>query len=503
MSNRTISGILSVMGGKVGVLLIGVVTTPLLVRILGSADYGDYGFLLSMFAVITTFAHAGISAGIRKYIAEERNQQGWKEHVFAFYTQLALGFAALGGLCLILFGMLGPVKQLFGDGFSLYFVLLAAMLVANQLFYISRHTLMGLHFEQYSESLSMLQTFLLGAFGLSLAYVGFGVAGVLSGTALAYLVCAVGATWILRTRIDLTAVFRSVPTAFPKRDLFNFNVYNTVFVLLTVSLYNVDLLLLQPMVGSHETGLYKSALVIAEFLWLVPTAVQIVFIHSSSEMWSREAHEEITSMASKATRYTLVFTTLLLLGIAALATPFMQLYFGAEFGDAVTPLLLLLPGVLGFAVARPIYAIGIGDGKFRQLIAATGTAAVINLVLNLLLIPQYGMAGAAIATSIGYGLMVFLHYLAARRIGYNPFQDLRSVRVGITASLAAPVIFGLSYAIDSGIISLILVPPVGFIVYSKIAFWTNAITADEILPFLDQIPDPFSIWATKIITAIS
>lgn len=70
MSNQTISGILSVLGGRVGGLLITVVSTPLLVRILGSDNYGDYAFLLSMFAIITTFAHAGISAGIRKYIVD-------------------------------------------------------------------------------------------------------------------------------------------------------------------------------------------------------------------------------------------------------------------------------------------------------------------------------------------------------------------------------------------------------------------------------------------------
>lgn len=499
MGNRTVEGILSVLGGKVGTMLLSVVTTPLLVRILGSENYGDYAFLLSMFALITTFAHAGISAGIRKYIVEERNQEAWREHVFAFYTRLALGLAALGGICLIIFGIFGPAEELFGAGFSSYLVLLAGMLVANQLFYVSRYTLMGLHFEQYSEPLTVLQKFLLGVFGLSLAYIGFDVAGVLAGTALAFLVCAIVAIWILRSRLDLTAVFRPLPREFPARDLFSFNAYNTVFVLLTISLYNVDLLLLQPLVGSHETGLYKAALVIAEFMWLIPSAVQMIFIQSSSESWSRNAHDEITSMASKATRYTLIFTTLLLIGVAALATPFMQLYFGETFTDAVLPLLLLLPGVLGFAVARPIYAIGQGRGEFRVLIVATGTASVVNLVLNLLLIPRYGMTGAAIATSVGYGSMVVFHSLAAWRIGFNPFNDLRIPHIAVTAGVAGPVIFGLSYVIESGILSLLIVPPVGFIVYSVLALRTKAVSLNEIISLLNHAPSPLSKWSVSIV----
>lgn len=502
MSSRTLTGILSVVGGKVGVLFISILITPIIVRLLDSSDYGDYAFVLSMFAIVTIFAHAGISAGIRKYIVEERSQEGWKEQVFAFYARLALVLAVLIGTCLILFGVFGPTERLFGDKFSLYLVLLAGMVITNQLFYISRYTLMGLHFEQYSEPLPVLQKLLLGIFGLSLAYIGFDVAGVLVGTALAYLVCALAAVWILRTRIDLMAVFRPLPNAFPKKDLLNFNIFNTIFIFLSVSLYNIDIILLQPISGSHQTGLYKAALVIAEFLWLIPTAVQIIFIQSSSEMWSRDAHDEITNMASTATRYTLVFTTVLLLGIAALAAPFIQLYFGSEFSDAVTPLLLLLPGVLGFAVARPIYAIGQGKGELRVLILATGTAAVINLVLNLLLIPQYGMAGAAVATSIGYGSMVVFHYFAARQIGYNPFDDLRLRRIAITAGISAPVIFGVSYTIDSGLLSLVIVPPVGFVVYSTLALRTGAVTADEIVPILDNAPAPFSSWSIRIVRQI-
>jgi O-antigen/teichoic acid export membrane protein len=502
MNNRTLSGILSVLGGKIGGLLIGVITTPLLVRILGSSNYGDYAFLLSIFAIITTFTHAGISAGIRKYIVEERDQDRWKKHVFAFYARLAIALACLGGGGLILFAVIGPVEELFGAGFSQYFVLLAGMVVTNQLFYVSRYTLMGLHFEQYSESISVLRTFLFAIFSLSLAYIGFDVAGVLIGTAVSFLVCALGATWILRTHIDVTAVFKSLPTDFPAGNLFNYNVYNTIFVLLTISLYNTDLLLLQPIAGSQTTGLYKAALVIAEFVWLIPTTVQIIFIQSSSEMWSREANEEITSMASKATRYTMAFTILLLLGIAALANPFMALYFGSEFNDAVTPLLLLLPGVLGFAVARPIYAIGQGKGELRILIIATGIAAAINLVLNLLLIPRYGMSGAAVATSVGYGSMVIFHYFAARQIGYNPFGDLRLARIGATVIVAAPVIFGVAFLIDSRILSLLIVPPVGFTVYSTLAIRIGVISVDEIIPLLDRVPDPISSWSIKTVRYI-
>jgi len=105
-----------------------------------------------------------------------------------------------------------------------------------------------------------------------------------------------------------------------------------------------------------------------------------------------------------------------------------------------------------------MYAIAQGDGRLRILIIATGSAAVINLVLNLLLIPRYGMNGAAVATCIGYGVMVVLHGTAALQIGYNPFRDLRLKRIGVTAAVAAPLIFGLALIVDGAIVSLLIIP---------------------------------------------
>ncbi len=499
MSGKTVSGILSIITGKFGGLLLGVLITPILVRVLGSELYGDYALLLSIFAVVTTLTHAGISAGIRKYIAEKRAQEQWESQVFTFYTRFGICLAALFAVGLVIFGLYGPAETLFGSGFSIYLLLLAAMLLTDQLFYVSRYTLIGLNATHLSEPLKIFKQFLYGIFGISLAYIGYDIAGVLAGTAIASFVCGLIAIWLLRKRVSLRGVFSAVPTAFPRKDLLSFNIYNTIFVLLTISLYNIDILLLQPIAGSQQTGLYKAALVIAEFLWLVPTAIQIIFIGSASEQWSKNNPEAITEMASRATRFTLAFTVLLIIGLAALSTEFMTLYFGSEFADAAIPLLILLPGVLGFAVARPIFAIGQGKGALRILIVATGSAALINLLLNIVLIPRYGMVGAAVATSIGYGSMLFFHVMAARKIGFNPLVDLRLARIGATGIITAIVVFGTASLIESSIFSLILVPPIGFVTYLIFSLKWGVATPQEVELLADQLPSRFGTLVTRTV----
>lgn len=489
MSGRTISGIFSILSGKIGGLILGVIITPILVRILGSEQYGDYALLLAIFSITTTLTHAGISAGIRKYMSDELSTSTWKSQVYSYYMRFGLFIAIIFAIGLVMFGLYAPVDALFGSGFSIYLLLLALMLFTDQIFYINRYALIGLNVTHISEPLKVFKQVLYGLFGITLAYIGYDIAGILVGTVIASLLSSGIAIWLLRYRITLQDVLSPVPASFPRKDLLTYNLHNTVFVLLTISLYNVDILLLQPIVGSQQTGLYKAALVITEFVWLVPTAIQIIFVGSASNLWSRNKHKEITEMASKATRFTLSFTVLLIIGLAALSTEFIWLYFGTEFSDAVLPLLILLPGVLCFAISRPIYAIGQGKGELRILIVATGSAALINLLLNVVLIPQYEMVGAAVATSIGYSSMLVFHILAAKNIGFNPLVDLRLKQIGIAGIITAMVVFATTSITNSAILSLILVPPLGFFTYVCFSLRLEVISSEELEMVANQFPN--------------
>jgi O-antigen/teichoic acid export membrane protein len=208
-------------------------------------------------------------------------------------------------------------------------------------------------------------------------------------------------------------------------------------------------------------------------------------------MWSNEEADRITSLISKTTRYNISLTLLLVIGLGALAGDFIPLYFGEEFTPATSYLLLLLPGALGFAIARPIFAIGQGKGSLRILVLATGISAVLNILLNLVLIPRYGATGAAVATSISYGSMIVFHIISARKIGFNPLRDARLTRISAVALLSAPVIFGLGRVIDSSIISLIIVPPIGFLVYSILTVKLKVIPMSELMELVEEIPEPF------------
>lgn len=483
---NAIRSVLSIFSSRVGVLVFTIIITPILTRLLGSDGYGDYSFLISTLQWSLTLVYVGSFNGIRKYIAEERETEKWADQVFAFYLKIVVVSATLAITIIFAVTETGFITNLLGEDFVLYFYLIALMIPFRALFRTSRSVLLGFNLEHYSEPLRIIDKAIFAGFVVFLSYVGWGVAAVLAGRTIAIGIVSIVSIALISRRIQLSTIFKSSTDLFPKFDLLKYGLSTMIFSFLIISMYHLDILLLRVIIGDTETGYYKAALVIAEFLWFVPIAIQISLLHSTSKLWAEEQYERLTRVSTQVVRYTLLFTILLVLGTAGLADPLLSLYFGQEFSASVVPLLLLLPGALGFAVARPIFAISQGQDNLRILIIVTAVAALLNLVLNLILIPKYGMNGAAVATSVSYGSMFGLHVWSAVRLGFNPLADIRFKKIIITTLIAAVPIIIVPQYIASDILALLITPPIGLLIFSVVALKLNAVQKQEIFQLLSS-----------------
>jgi O-antigen/teichoic acid export membrane protein len=497
--NRSLSsGILSVVSAKLVILVIGILSTPILFRLLEPAGFGEYSFLMSVFAIYMIFVSSGIADGVRKFLAEDRSMANWQPHVVGYYFRLAVLFALTGSFLMVYFARSGFVASLFGAEYTVYFYGLALLVVSVQFQSYSRKTLMGFGLERYSEPLNVLDKVAFVGVAITLVYFGFGVAGALAGHAVASTIVGIVGLSVIHRQVSLSSLFRTPSGEFPRKKMLTFNSMSIVLLFLLTSLYHIDIIMLQHFRESADVGNYRAALVLAEFLWFVPLALQTVYVHSTSKLWSQNRADQITALASKTTRYTFLLTAIMAVGLAALADVAVPIYFGPDATPAIGPLLLLLPGALGFALARPILAVSQGNGMLRYPVAATGAAALINLALNVLLIPQYGMHGAAVATSIGYGGMFAFHCLSARYIGFDPLADARLGRIAATTALAAVPIFVLATVVTNEWLALALVPPFGLGVYLLFAVLTGAIELAEPFEVLAEFPAPIGPYAESI-----
>ena len=502
MSRSLVTAFASIAGSRLLVIIASAVISPALVFFLTTDQFGEYGSVMAVFSLLMILVSSGINSGVRKYISEERDEAHWQDHVFAYYFRLATGLAVVAAGVLAAGAYTGALSSLLnseGGDLTTYFYLLALLVVASQFREYVRRALMGLKFEHIGEPLRVLEKISFGVVAVVLAALGYGVVGVLFGLITAsLLVFSVGLFFIAK-EVRLSYVLKPLPDDFPRKELFHFNHLTIVYVFLLTSMYHIDLIFVKAFVGSTEAGLYKMALVLVQFLWVIPRSIQSVMIQSTSNLWAEGKIEQIQDIAAQSTRYALLITTLLALGLGALASDFVPLYYPSVESPetVVTAILLLLPGTLGFAMARPLLSINHAKGDMKALIAATGAAALINLVLNVVLIrgvgpiEPLGTFGAAIATSIGYGSLPLFQVWVGRRFGYDPFADVRFFRIVATGVVAAIPIFGLPYlVIDNSLVSLFVVPPLGFAVFMAAAIGTGAVRTGEVLKLLGSLPEP-------------
>lgn len=483
IKKRLSTGFFYIFSGRLLGGILTILITPVLVRILGSGGYGDYAFAMAVYSVLRTVAGGGVYEGARKFIAETDDSRE-QTRIFRFYLGVALLFGTIVSVALVGFTTIAVGPIILEYELRQYLYIVAVLIFFHAFYHLVRSSLMGFRLERYSEPMYVLNRVFFALIGLPLAYIGYNVTGALAGHAIStMLIVLFGTVYVAK----YTAISISDVTGIPFRlqqligsKLFRYGLLNIVFVLLTKSLYATDIVLLQPFAGSEQVGYYRAALVVAEFLWFVPLALQIVLLHSTSHLWANERVSDINRLSQRITRYTLLLTGFMAILLVFVGESFLELYFGEEFALSYLPMVLLLPGVIGFAVARPIYGIGQGHGNMRVLVIATGGAASINLILNILLIPPFGMIGAAVATSIGYGTMLGFHILSARFVGFNPIKQIRAFRILGACLFPIPFLFGISILLVSPLLRVLFISLTGLVLFLIGTLLTRALDGQEL-----------------------
>jgi O-antigen/teichoic acid export membrane protein len=204
--------------------------------------------------------------------------------------------------------------------------------------------------------------------------------------------------------------------------------------------YRLDAYLVLLFVDTGGVGIYAIGVSLSEALWLIANSVASVLLPRLSG--ADDAYVE--RMTPLVCRTTLLATLLGACALAAAAPVFVPLLFGARFDAAILPLLLLLPGTVALAAAKVLSAYIFSRGKpFTNTLIAVATF-VTMVLCDVALIPLFGVEGAAVASTLAYGLSLALTAAAYRGMSGRPvtqallpmLDDVRVYRETMAAVVA-------------------------------------------------------------------
>ncbi|MFH1676351.1 MAG: flippase [bacterium] len=191
----------------------------------------------------------------------------------------------------------------------------------------------------------------------------------------------------------------------------------------TYLLYNSDkwmIFLLAPKeTRMEQVGLYTTAVSVIVNIWIIPGAIQTALLPKITKKGESERKKLVPPSLRAVTIMVLLAMGLLaLIGKPALDILYNRKGADWDFTEAYIPLMLLMPGIFTMSLAKVFAADFFSRGKPQFNMWVSIFSLVVNVILNIALIPKYGMNGAAIASSIAYTIsfLVFL-YLYIRESG--------------------------------------------------------------------------------------
>ena len=414
---RTLLGNTLIYGlGNYGVKLIGFLLIPLYTRYLSPSDYGVIALVAMYSQVMFVLMNLGQGFSLFRFYYDKDSDEA-RERVVAAAMWIVLLFALpLASIPLLFSGPLAAT--ILGDSKLWYLMLIGTATVLCKVLLRMPFSLMraGDQAHRYA-SWSVLRNGLTTFLALALvAGIHMGATGVVLSQFLAdFTMC------VLLTGVT----FRMLRAGFHWDDIKKQLIFGLPLIPAGAAAFALDLLdrwFLKHYASVGEVGIYSLGYRFGEILSFVVTAFQLswpqfVFAHRKQD----DAPELFAQMT---TYYTaLLFFMWLGLSLAApellrvMATP---AYFAAA---SVVP-------VVGFALALDgltfTFNIGVLLSKKSYLrMAAVVAAAIVNLALNVLLIPRWGMMGAAWATLFGFLVQVCVALTLSLREYYVPYHWTR------------------------------------------------------------------------------
>ena len=388
-------------------------------RELGASGLGLYTLVFTIYMFGMQFAAFGIGAALTKYVAEHnKNLKKVEEFVSSgligsFSTGLTMGillYLFSNTIAINFFHSPEMVHLLKITAFCFPFIALQKTVLG---------TLNGLRKMNYFALLNIIQN--VSVFALSVILVilfEMNVTGAVFGFALPTIVMGPLALGFIKDFFRVPSkLFNTV-----LRELSWFGVYVVLANSMSMINTQIDSLLIGYFMNEVEVGYYAVAVILIHGITLLPSAVQKITNPAIASYHGKNDYENIRKLIKKTMVKTFLITAFFSVLLVIFGRFLIGVLFTEEFLPAYIPLLILL---IGYSLYTPFISVGgalSSMGKVNIQFRIDALCALMNTILNIILIPKFGITGAASATSTSLIFTVIVYSIFLRRYIWHNYD---------------------------------------------------------------------------------
>lgn len=403
-------GLGGMLSRTVGFLLI-----PVYTRVLTPEDYGVLALIGLATTIIGMVFQMGFNGAMIRFYHDYQERQ---RRVFFGSTFLfQMSATALASLAIALLS--GPIcRALFGDAsMARYLVVSMAGAWLGLIGNVPSACLLIRERKWAVAALSVFGTLAGASFPLSfVVWLRMGVWGAFLGTLAGTAAASAVNLWLTAREIDWKFDWA------PVRRTLAFGLPLIPHLMSHWAINYFDRLLIQRFASTSEVGLYSLGYNFGLIMQLITGSINTAWAPFFYNINREKGEERAKTEVARLTTYWLMAVGAAGLGLAALGPELLRLMAAPSFWGAskVVPVIVLSYLVHGmyFMAVNPIFY----RERTGVLPWLSGAAAIVNVGLNLILVPRYGMMGAAWAAVAGYAALLALVLSYSRRIYRVPYE---------------------------------------------------------------------------------
>jgi O-antigen/teichoic acid export membrane protein len=413
-------------------------------RRLGPELFGVFFLALSIFRILEKVCTLELTSGMLRFVSLYQGEGDRERVKGTVLSGLRVGLvtaAAAAALLFVFSGTLaGPVFHAGALTSVLRLMSLGVVFAVGTEILV--HSLQALGKVEYRVSVRLIFE---PALGLVLALVLLRSELGLLSAALAFVAPAVLGTFLalhFARRVFPPLTRKSVPSVSDTGQLLRFSGPLFLAGLLSVFLIQVNPLMLGHFRPAAEVGVFGAALRTSFVLPLVLDAFNAIFAPMIADLTNRGDLDKLEGLFKVVTKWILTVSIPAFILLAFCGDPILRLW-GASYREGLACLIMICVGQFINCATGPVgYMISM-SGRTPISLANAGGALALNIVLNLLLIPRYGILGSAVALSASMAVVNLVRLAEVRwLLKMHPYRwdSFKPLAAGILALLVAALV---------------------------------------------------------------
>lgn len=403
--------------GALNVLLqlSGIITLPIVTRLLGAARYGTFTQTVAIVGLLSPLVTLGLPTAVTRFLSGESDASTKRE---GFFSVLAFIVTVGAALALAVVASATWVAAVAGcstdEAVSVLRIVSITLPVSGAVSACSEYLRASERTLRYSVMVLLQRSLEL----LALILAGW------QRWDLLQLTRAVVAAQVITLLIYVSVIVRDIGFALPRfrqmRDYLRFGVPLVPTSFFFWVIHFSDRLLIGRFMGSAAVGVYAAAYNVASMVQKISAPIYFVLFPVASRLWDKGEKRECEGHFTYAVKFFLLLAIPATLGLTVLSRVLLRTLTTEEFvrGSAIVPLV-----AAGYVLLQ---SLGVGEyalmlaQRTRTILLLLIPSAILNVLLNIALLPAFGPVGSAVATLLTYAAFsASLYVMGARHLKFS------------------------------------------------------------------------------------